>query len=113
MEGRQSKKKYNKTGFPFWYKNVLEKRVSGGEIPMLIPSQMPFLCLLLLPSKPIRRSPLKCSHLAHQWVCRKGLLRPLQSLFLKIRCAAVPGVDWIQGGIQSVLGRLVNNPRED
>lgn len=43
-------------------------------------------------------------------MCRRGLLRPLQSLFLRIRCAAVPGVDWTPGGTQSVLGRLVNNP---
>lgn len=43
-------------------------------------------------------------------MCKRDLLRPLQSLFLKISCAAVPGVDWTPGGTQSVLGRLVNNP---
>lgn len=45
-------------------------------------------------------------------MCRRGLLRPLQSLFLRIRCAAVPGVDWTRAGTQSVLGRLVNSPAE-
>lgn len=73
------------------------------------PPPLHFSPLLLLPSALLHGRTLKCSRLAHQWVCRRGQLRPPPSCSLRRCCAAVLDANWILGGIRSAPGRLVSN----